>query len=199
MDASPISGRDPALPEPRYGGFWIRLAAGILDTLIFFPISALVLWGPHGSRGVVLSTVFLSHFGYAAFVIYCVGRWGGTPGKLIVGLQIVRTDLQRAGWKEAWARHSVDLAFSIVGFGQYMYSLQQIPDHTIAELTRSQLSQELSKLDRLPDTIMLWAGQIWIWGELIVLLSNRQRRALHDFIAGTVVIRKRPPRQKFTG
>ena len=33
--------------------------------------------------------------------------------------------------------------------------------------------------------------QIWIWSELIVMLTNRRRRALHDFIAGTVVIRRR--------
>ena len=30
--------------------------------------------------------------------------------------------------------------------------------------------------------------QIWIWGEFVVMMTNRKRRALHDFIAGTVVI-----------
>jgi uncharacterized RDD family membrane protein YckC len=29
-----------------------------------------------------------------------------------------------------------------------------------------------------------------VWGEFLVLLTNRERRALHDFIAGTVVVRK---------
>lgn len=29
---------------------------------------------------------------------------------------------------------------------------------------------------------------IWIWSELIVLLFNERRRAIHDFIAGTVVL-----------
>jgi len=27
-----------------------------------------------------------------------------------------------------------------------------------------------------------------LWSEFVVLLTNRKRRALHDFIAGTVVI-----------
>ena len=31
------------------------------------------------------------------------------------------------------------------------------------------------------------ADQIWIWSEVIVMLFNKKRRALHDFIAGTVV------------
>ncbi len=29
---------------------------------------------------------------------------------------------------------------------------------------------------------------IWVWGELVVLLLNKRKRAIHDFIAGTVVI-----------
>ena len=29
---------------------------------------------------------------------------------------------------------------------------------------------------------------IWFWGELVVPLTNRKRRALHDFLAGTVVV-----------
>ena len=34
---------------------------------------------------------------------------------------------------------------------------------------------------------------IWIWSEFVVMLTNKRRRALHDFIAGTVVIRKEAP------
>jgi uncharacterized RDD family membrane protein YckC len=37
-----------------------------------------------------------------------------------------------------------------------------------------------------------WVSQAWLWSELVVLLLNAKRRALHDFIAGTVVIRVRP-------
>jgi uncharacterized RDD family membrane protein YckC len=31
------------------------------------------------------------------------------------------------------------------------------------------------------------ANQVWMWSEVVVMLFNRRRRALHDFIAGTVV------------
>jgi uncharacterized RDD family membrane protein YckC len=39
-----------------------------------------------------------------------------------------------------------------------------------------------------------WVPQAWLWSELVVLRLNQKRRALHDFIAGTVVIRVRPTR-----
>jgi uncharacterized RDD family membrane protein YckC len=34
------------------------------------------------------------------------------------------------------------------------------------------------------------AGQVWVWSEFVVLLTNKKRRALHDYLAGTVVIRR---------
>jgi hypothetical protein len=37
-----------------------------------------------------------------------------------------------------------------------------------------------------------WTRTSWDLGELVVLLTNRKRRALHDFIAGTVVVHAFP-------
>ena len=34
---------------------------------------------------------------------------------------------------------------------------------------------------------------IWIWSEFIVMLTNKRKRAIHDFIAGALVIRKGMP------
>ena len=31
---------------------------------------------------------------------------------------------------------------------------------------------------------------VWVWSEFIVLLCNKRKRALHDYIAGTVVVNK---------
>jgi uncharacterized RDD family membrane protein YckC len=33
--------------------------------------------------------------------------------------------------------------------------------------------------------------QIWIWGEFVTMLFNKKRRAVHDYMAGTVVIMHR--------
>ena len=39
------------------------------------------------------------------------------------------------------------------------------------------------------------AFNIWIWSEFFVLLLNKRRRAIHDFIAETVVISTLPEKQ----
>ncbi len=40
--------------------------------------------------------------------------------------------------------------------------------------------------------VLSFALNVWIWSEVIVLLFNRRKRALHDFIAGTVVVHSVP-------
>jgi uncharacterized RDD family membrane protein YckC len=195
---------DPASPpktsaEPEYGGFWIRFGAALIDTAILYPFIALVLWGPHNSRWKFQGTHLLLSAVSNAYYICCVGRWGGTPGKLLCGLRVVRADLRPAGWKESWLRHSLDLTFGILGTALYLHKLQQIPDAAFTTLTRSQLLGQLVNLDRIPNLAVTTLEQIWIWSEFLILLTNRKRRALHDFIAGTVVIRKPAPRQEFSG
>jgi uncharacterized RDD family membrane protein YckC len=39
------------------------------------------------------------------------------------------------------------------------------------------------------DWIMMSTGMLWFWAEIITMLTNRKRRSVHDFIAGSVVIR----------
>jgi uncharacterized RDD family membrane protein YckC len=36
---------------------------------------------------------------------------------------------------------------------------------------------------------LAWAGAAWSILEVVTMLTNRKRRAIHDFIAGTVVVR----------
>lgn len=82
-----------------YAGFWLRLAAGILDAIFLF----LLLFFLNSFFSAYIcdfSSSLLSMFaaGLIAFLIkfaYHVSFWvwkGQTPGKMIVGIKIIRTD-----------------------------------------------------------------------------------------------------------
>ena len=43
------------------------------------------------------------------------------------------------------------------------------------------------QVNHLPGRIVGWASLGWFWVEVITMLSNKKRRALHDLIARTVV------------
>ena len=83
-----------------YAGFWLRLGAGVIDLLIlgsvsgiiayFFP--ALIVWM---TSGVVIS------------IVYWLGFWvwrGQTPGKMAVGVKVIRTDSSPVKWQCAICR-----------------------------------------------------------------------------------------------
>ncbi len=83
-----------------YAGFWIRLGAGVIDLLIlaaaatalayFFPLPP--IWAP--------AIVVIS-------IAYWLGFWvwrGQTPGKMAVGIKIIRTDSSPVKWQCAVRR-----------------------------------------------------------------------------------------------
>jgi uncharacterized RDD family membrane protein YckC len=56
---------------------------------------------------------------------------------------------------------------------------------------------DLERSVRIVETAPPWyqavniLTQIWIWSEFLTMLFNKKRRAIHDFMAGTVVIKGR--------
>jgi uncharacterized RDD family membrane protein YckC len=94
---------------------------------------------------------------------------------------------ERIGWREAWLRSSVEVVFSTIGVISTFIALAAITD---AGYYGVSWTQRMSNLQALEPSWLGWttvASQIWMWSEVIVMLFNKRRRALHDFIAGTVV------------
>jgi uncharacterized RDD family membrane protein YckC len=150
-----------------YGGFWIRFSARLLDGLFL-----LIVRGPlmvinavfvqmhplpvPGGMGGLENTAQLGTFltleaAYLllgmilslAYEVFFVGRFGGTPGKLLLHLRIVRSDFSRVTYSRAAIRF----------FGLL-----------ISDLT-------------------MYIGYIMV-------AFDPQRRALHDYIADTRVIKR---------
>ena len=70
-------------------------------------------------------------------------------------------------------------------------ALLSVDDATFQNLSWIKQSQYLMSLSPILFSIYTWLTNIWSWSELIVLLTNPRKRALHDYIAGTVIVKKR--------
>lgn len=91
---------------PHYAGFWRRVAAALIDTFIYTVLLALIL-GP-----VYVKAQFWSIEGMSRALVYLlvtVILWItvlGTPGKLLLGCQVVDADtFQPLGWRQAVLRY----------------------------------------------------------------------------------------------
>ncbi len=178
--------------ELNYAGFWPRLGAILMDGLIMFPLIALILWGGTHYRLFQLYILVPGTLFGLFYSVYLVKRFGGTPGKLIVGIQIRKTTGEPVGYREAFLRYLPGLLLGTLLSIAAIVSASRMSDLEFQALS---WSEQLARMDALSPfwyTPVHYLQNAWTWSELIVLLTNRKRRALHDFIAGTVVVRVSP-------
>jgi uncharacterized RDD family membrane protein YckC len=178
--------------ERVYAGFWKRFWATIIDLIVMAPVLYLFwfvrLKGPDKNFAILITLVSSLVFGM--YNVFFNARFGGSPGKLAMGIRITKPDGSRIGWLEAWKRSSVDLLYtSLIFFGNIWAFLQV----DASKYSSIEFSGRASLLNLYYPWWYHTVGtleQVWFWSELVVLLFNKRKRAIHDFIAGTVVIYK---------
>jgi uncharacterized RDD family membrane protein YckC len=179
-----------AAVELIYLGFWQRLAAYALDFAILVPYALVARQLIYTSRSAYLVNLILGTILAIVFEVYLVKRFGGSPGKLIMGIQIAKLDGSKVGYRQAIIRYSVLFFISILSSAGLLMSLFSMSDLEYAAFTSAQ-----AHVRALEAGAPAWyqplqiAGAVWVYSEFLVLLTNKKRRALHDFMAGTVVIR----------
>jgi uncharacterized RDD family membrane protein YckC len=177
--------------ELRYAGFWSRFVAGLIDGVVWVPVIVLAVW----LDGVSYAGAVISAFVGPAFLIpYNVGLvafYGGTVGKLVRGLRVRQVNGAAATWANAWKRSSVDIVFSISGAIFTLIALTRIDADAYFDASWQSRAEILGQA--IPAIQWFyWASLLWMLSEFVTLLSNKRRRALHDFIGGTVVVHTTP-------
>ncbi|MFZ5950794.1 MAG: RDD family protein [Candidatus Rifleibacteriota bacterium] len=172
----------------QYTGFWRRFASFWLDALIFLPFAALALWGNEQSRLFQVYWLVPGAMIGLWFNVYLVQKFGGTPGKLLLKIKITRTNGEDVGFKEAMLRFSVTFLLSMALSAAMIIVVTKMSDVEYFSMDWQKRAEYM--VDHAPGwyNLVNFAMNIWIWSEFMVMLTNEKRRALHDFMAGTVVI-----------
>ena len=175
-----------------YAGFTPRFKAAILDLVILLPFFAVSLWGAGNFRLFSLYSVAPSTMLMLFYYVYLVRRYGGTPGKLLAGIRIRRVDGAPIGYREAVLRYLPEFVLGLLTSLAYILAADGIPEAEFA--ARAFMQRVQSVVDGVPSWFLSvdLVQNVWVWGELAVLLTNHKRRALHDFVAGTVVVHVAP-------
>ena len=162
-----------------YAGFWKRFGASLVDNFVLFPFGVILILLENIYVSSAIAVTVISSIFFAAYTIFFHYRYGATLGKMVTDIKVTLPNGSPIGIKEAFLRSSVELGLSIMTmFGELS---------AISNPDADQYQSSASAWDGAIETIY-W---IWFWSEVIVLLFNERKRAIHDFIAGTVVIHKR--------
>lgn len=111
----------------RFGGFWIRFAAKIIDSIITNILVWIVMFVLGGMIGILdgsntetLGIVFgigiylLAMMIPLAYTITFVGKYGATPGKMACGLKIVTAENTKVTYKRAAGRALAEMLSGII-------------------------------------------------------------------------------------
>ena len=175
--------------EVEYGGFWRRVGAQILDALILAPLSILVFFGSQATHKFYLYFLLPGLLIPLLYSVYLVKRYGGTPGKRIMGMRIVMNDGTPVTGTAALLRYSVLLVLSTLSSIGLAMASMDINAENYSAFGYLEKMQLLTASAPPWYQVATYGMQGWMVVCAIVMLCNERRRATHDFIAKTVVIR----------
>ena len=172
-------------PNVRYGGFWPRLGALIIDGLVLAPISFglnflnITTW----KSSLLLLVLTLVSIAYKPFmeIVY-----GATLGKMAFDLKVVNLKFETASISEVLLRNAFHLVPSLLSLVATLGVYQLSGFESVSGY--GEYSDYLSSFTIL-ETINLLHGLLVV-ADTIVLLADRNSRAWHDKIARTCVIQK---------
>ena len=174
----------------RYGTFWQRVAATLIDALVLLPYTVAVEWISGFSREVAMSLLLPTAMLDIGYATYFHARFGQTVGKRVMGIQVVRLDGKAIGWREAWLRSAVAALILMIQITASWVALSRIVEGTYEDLGWLQRGTLLSQHAPAWSSWIDGVSLAWWWVAVVVMLFSRERRSLHDFIAGTVVVQE---------
>ena len=174
-----------------YAGFWRRFGALWVDAFVLAPfLIATLYWLPGVSIPVAMLAAIATAIVSLGYTIYFHYRWGATLGKLAAGIRVTLPNGSPIGFKQAFLRSAVDVGFAVLAVTATVISIHHADPARYLSAGWTERIEYIQSLSPAWGGFVDGANQAWAWSEVIVLLFNKRKRALHDFIAGTVVIYK---------
>jgi len=172
-----------------YAGFWPRTLAMIVDGIIVVVVGMVAIF--FAGFASWLAAIFMEFILYVLFSLYSIlltGIYGQTIGKWVAGIKVIPLDGSKITIKHGFLRYSVDLLASLLITSSTVIALLAIDP--IQFDTSGFWEQQQLIVNNTPTwySVVKNISTVWVLSELVVLMFNKKRRAIHDFIAGTVVV-----------
>ena len=155
-----------------------RFWAAILDGIVFVPFLLLEQWIYKTSSNISILFIWATFILFAPLLYSIIlhYKYGQTYGKWVTGIKVLDIDEKRKlTFLQSIYRDSFYLLVALIGLFYYSFLLMQPGD-------KKNILNDYSSFADMP---VFW----WTVIELITMLTNSKRRALHDFIAKSIVVR----------
>lgn len=160
----------------RYRTFWRRFFAAFVDGFVLLPlvVVAEAIRRSGAEDSLLLAGALTSGVGFL-YSVLMHARFGQTVGKMVTGVKVLDlTESRIPTLRQAFRR---DIGWIVLEVASLM---------VLADRLSEGLPGHGGSNDYLD-----WASTVWFLLEIVTMLTNSKRRAFHDFIARTVVVRVR--------
>lgn len=158
----------------KYQTFWRRFWAGVLDSLILLPITwGITVFFLFVSPMPLMMTFSSIAVGFVSVSYYILMHnfYGQTLGKMAAKVKVL------------------DISETPINFGQAVVrSLPQIIP-VMYSISFSTADESIDSVARSGVNIIYGSLLVFYLADVVVCLISEKRRALHDLIAGTVVVK----------
>lgn len=169
----------------KYSTFGPRFWTGSVDACVLWPIGfvASVLLACQLPAAIGVGLVIVQNLAWMFYSVTMHARHGQTYGKMVCKVKVVDFHTEGAiTFRQALLREGIPI---VVGLGIVGYEIYLVGVGALSGAAAARGEFATSKAFWLLATLPF----LWFLAETITMLTNEKRRALHDFIAGTVVIR----------
>jgi uncharacterized RDD family membrane protein YckC len=176
--------------EKVYAGFWRRCGAALIDYLLFVPVVVISQYVASISMSIAMVSTVFSSLVFYLYILYFHYKFGATIGKAAVGIRLTLPDGRKIGLKQAMVRSSVDIALGLCAVVAVVIAISKaVPDIYLTAGWQAR-GNYLNTLHPTWGETLTIVSAVWFYSELFVVLLNKRKRAIHDFMAGTVVVKQ---------
>lgn len=191
---------------PVYAGFWLRFCSYVVDAVLYLVVITLPTQLIYPATKEIYLGIHLVNATFLPFItIAFLVKYGATPGKMALKLKVKKVDLSPIEMREAVLRESPTMFLIFLGIISATIVTNKLELSTLQDLSSGffalfgsdakmeamkkagELLKEADPLNRITSTLSF----LWLLAEIITLATNEKRRAIHDYMAGTVVLSER--------
>jgi uncharacterized RDD family membrane protein YckC len=168
----------------KYQTFGKRFLSSVIDGFIFLPFAFLINYNfidQNASAYLIYTILYLTLF--TSYVVIGHGKYGQTLGKKLMGVKVLDlNEINVIGYKRAFLRESVWFFAEVIRILFIVYYINY-------DLPR----EGINSIDL---GLVTFGSSIWLVIELVTMRFNKKRRAVHDYIASSVVINQNEMRRE---
>lgn len=166
------------MDNQKYKTGYKRFLAAIVDSIIFIPLVLLerLIFKTTQNSFIIFAWLTFSALLPISYSILLHYKYGQTIGKWVAGIKVIDiNEIKNINLKQAVFRDIFYLLAEVIGLCYFLVLLLQSPGNNY-------LLEDYKDFAATPFFI-------WTLLELITMFTNYKRRAIHDFLAKSVVVR----------